>query len=239
MKKFVALVVLLLSFGSFGISGYAAERSVKTVDKADISIISDGKGHYDITQNLTIIGEGGFDENEIEHTFATINGLKPVNLKVVFNGSELDYTAEEANSLIRYFVTVPDGHSGPINYEISYSLSVAEEIFTTPLFIPMYSTSGTGNVVKIEFETTDKNIVQRNSFPVLKKAEDNHVTSYMMNIPSHVNYVYGTTGNIFNSHNLYSWGAILVLLSIVAYWIRFELKSQNVLNRSENGKGVA
>lgn len=239
MKKFVALVVLLLSIGSFGFTGYAEEPSVKTVDKADISITSDGKGHYDIKQTLTIIGEGPFVGNEIEHTFATINGLKPVNFKVVFDGREQEYRPEEAKSLTRYFVTVPEGHSGTINYEISYSLSVSEGTFTTPLFVPMYSTSGTDNVVKIEFKTTDENIVQRNSFPVLKKAEDNHVTSYLMNIPSHVNYIYGTTGNIFNSHNLYSWGAILVLLGIVVYWIRFELKSQNVANKADNGKGAA
>ena len=238
MKKFIPFLVILVSLVSFQIRSYAAEPAGKYLAKADISIVSDGGSNYEIKQSISLKGEGDFSGNSIEHTLSNINNITPDNLKFISDGTELEYTIQESDSLVRYYVTIPEGYSEMFNYEISYSLSVKEGSFTTPLFVPMHPAEGQDNVVKIDFQTTQENIIQRNSFPVLKKAEDNKVTSYLMNIPSHTNYIFGPDKNIFNSHNIISWTAILVLLGIVFIWIRSELKGKNIQSKVNNNKGV-
>lgn len=238
MKKLVTFFVILVSLITFQIPSYAAEPIAKTLEKTDISIISDGESNYEIRQNIVLKGEGDFSGNQIEHTFSNINDMKPENLQFISVGNELEFTVEELESLDRYFITIPDEITGNFNYEISYTISVEEGEYSTPLFVPMYPAEGQSNIVQIDFQTTEENMVQRNSFPVLKKAEDNEVTSYLMNIPSHVTYIFGPEKNIFNSHNIISWSAIIVLLGIIFIWIRSELKSKNINSNINNNKGV-
>ncbi|OLS37310.1 hypothetical protein [Bacillus sp. MRMR6] len=238
MKKLVTFFVILVSLLTFQITSYAAEPVAKTLDKADISIISDGESNYEIKQTIVLKGEGDFSGNQIEHTFSNINDIKPENLQFISEGNQLEFTVEEFESLDKYIVNIPSGVSGTFTYEISYTLSVGEGEYATPIFVPMHPADGQSNVVQIDFQTTEENMVQRNSFPVLKKAEDNEVTSYLMNIPAHVNYIFGPEKNLFNSHNIISWASILILLSIIFIWIRSELKSKNINSNNNNSKGV-
>jgi hypothetical protein len=231
MKKVVLFTILLFSFVSFQHVSFADDSVAKTLTKADIEITSDGNGNYQMKQVISLKGTGNLSGKKIEHTYSKINEVNPEDLQFVSNQTELEYTTKESDSLVRYFVTIPENTSDSFDYEIVYNLKVDDGVFTTPLFVPLYAATGQENVVKIDFETSEGNIIQRNSFPVLKKAEDNHVTSYLMNIPSHVNYIYGANKNIFNTFNFISWGSILVLLGIVAIWIRSELRqSKGVVN---------
>lgn len=219
-------------------TSYAAETVDKSLEEAHVLIISDGAENYDIKQSISLIGEGDFSGQVVEHTFSTINDMIPENLQFIANGNPLEYTIEEFDALTKYFVSIPDGISENFDYEVNYSLSVENGDFRTPLFVPIHAAEGEKNIVTIDFKTTEENMVQRNSFPVLKKSEDNEVTSYLMNIPSHVTYIFGTEKNIFNSHNIYSWTAIFALLLIVFVWIRSEIKTTRLKGKEKNGKGV-
>lgn len=238
MKKIISFLSILALLLSIHVSVYAADPAIQKLDNAKISITSDGATNYEILQNISLSGEGDFNGLQIEHTFSKINQISPENLVFVSNGNELDYVTEEEESLFRYFVKIPQGYSDTFNYEISYSLSLEEGTFTTPLFVPMHPAAGKSNVVEIEFQTTEDNIVQRNSFPVLKKSEDNQVTSYLMNVPSHVNYIFGPEKNIFTAHNIVSWTAILILFAIIFIWIRSELNNNRLKTSINNNKGV-
>lgn len=238
MKKIAMIIVVVLSLFSFQLTGQAAEEAPKFLDKADISVTSNGGSDYDIKQVISLKGEGDFSSNQVEHTFSHINGITADNVAFTFNGEALSFTTEEDESLTRYFITIPEGVSDQFDYEISYTLTVESGDFSTPLFVPMHAAHGEENVVKIDFTTTEENIVQRHSFPVLKKAEDNQVTSYLMNIPSHVSYIFGPEKSFFNSHTIISWASILILLAIVFVWIRSELKKSKVPPATNNGKGV-
>lgn len=238
MKKIVRFLFILTLLLSIHISVYAADPAIHTLEKAQISITSDGSTNYDILQTISLSGEGDLNGLQIEHTLSKINQISPENLVFVSDGNELDYVTEEEESLVRYFVIIPQGYSDTFNYEISYALTLEEGTFTTPLFVPMHPAAGKSNVVQIEFQTTEENIVQRNSFPVLKKSVDNQVTSYLMNVPSHVNYIFGPEKNIFNAHNIVSWTAILILLSIIIIWIRSELNNNRFKSPINNDKGV-
>lgn len=238
MKKIAMILVVVLSLFSFQLTGQAAEEVPKSLAKADITVTSDGGSDYEIKQVLSLKGEGDFSSNQVEHTFSHINGITPDNVVFTYNGEELSFTTEEEESLTRYYLTIPEGVSDGFDYEISYTLSVDSGVFSTPLFVPMHAAQGQENVVKIDFTTTEENIVQRHSFPVLKKAEDNQVTSYLMNIPSHVNYIFGTEKSVINSHNIVSWTSIIILLAIIYVWIRSELKKSKVPPARDNNKGV-
>ncbi|MDJ0332985.1 hypothetical protein [Planococcus sp. S3-L1] len=228
MKNLIIMAFLFLSFGIWNTNVLAVDNVPKSLDKSIVNIVSDGSGNYKINQQIFLTGSGNFSGNQIEHTFSKLKNIEPTNLQFLYQENELDFTTEESSTLVRYYVQIPEGVSDAFEYEVEYAISVDENIFITPLFVPTHPAAGQENAVTINFETTAGNIVQRNSFPVLKKAEDNSVTSYLMNIPSHVNYVYGSERNIFNLFNIVSWSSIIILLSIVAIWIRSEVKSNNL-----------
>lgn len=230
MKKVVVFAILLIAIVSFQQVGFAADPVSKTLAKADIEVTSNGDGTYEMKESISLKGEGELSGNQIEHTYSMLNDIDPEEVKFISDQTELEFTTEESDSLVRYFVTIPENTTDSFDYEITYNLSLEEDIFTTPLFVPLHAATGQENVVKIDFETSEGNIVQRNSFPVLKKAEDNQVTSYLMNIPSHVNYIYGAEKNIFNTFNFVSWTSILVLLVIIGVWIRSEIRSKGVVS---------
>jgi len=230
MKKVVVFAILLIASVSFQQVGFAADPVSKTLAKADIEVTSSGDGTYEIKEHISLKGDGELSGDQIEHTYSKINDIDPEEVKFISDQTELSFTTDESDSLVRYFVTIPENTTDSFDYEITYNLSLEEDVFTTPLFVPLHAATGQENVVKIDFETSEGNIVQRNSFPVLKKAEDNQVTSYLMNIPSHVNYIYGAEKNIFNTFNFVSWASILVLLGIITVWIRSEVRSKGVVN---------
>lgn len=230
MKKVVLFAILLFASVSFQHIGFAAESVSKTLAKADIEVTTSGDGTYEMKESILLKGEGDMSGNQIEHTYSKINEINPENVQFIAYQTDLEFTTDESDTLVRYFVTIPENTMDSFDYEITYNLSMEEDTFTTPLFVPLHAATGQENVVKIDFETTEGNIVQRNSFPILKKAEDNQVTSYLMNIPSHVNYIYGAEKNIFNTFNLVSWTSILVLLVIIGVWIRSEVRSKGVVS---------
>lgn len=229
MKNIYIFICLVAFFFISKEIAYAEDLPVKSLEKADIEISSDGTGGYSITQKIQLSGEGPTQNNQVEHTLTRINDITPINLQFIHNGEELDYTVKEENSLARYFLQLPEETKGSFEYQIQYELKVEPGVFTTPLFVPIYPAEGQNNVVTIDFETTQENIIQRNSFPILKKPENNQVTSYLMNIPSHVNYIYGHERNILNSYNVISWVSIFILLGIIVIWIRSELKNSRAI----------
>lgn len=210
----------------FGDVAMAAESSSPTLEKAEINIISDGKVGYEVTQTITIKNVEELVNGSIEHTLSSINDVEINNLNIVSDGRPLDYTIEKSEALDRYFVTVQENSNGNFTYTITYELVLEENEFTVPIFVPMLPSLGAGNIVSINFNTAEGKIIQRNSFPVLKKSEENEVTSYLMNIPSHVNYIFSDTKKVFTLFNFVGWASIVVLLLIVFVWIRSEIKTE-------------
>ncbi|MFC5604763.1 hypothetical protein [Sporosarcina koreensis] len=223
--RFFILFVFLMTI-IFGDVAKAAESNSATLEKAEINIISDGDVGYEVTQKITINNVEELTDGSIEHTLSSINNVEISNLKVVSDGHSLEFTTEESKALDRYFVTAPENSSGNFTYTITYELMLKQGEFTVPIFVPLVPSQGKGNIVAINFTTAEGKIIQRNSFPVLKKSEKNEVTSYLMNVPSHVNYIFGDTKKVFTLFNFVGWTSIAVLVLIVSVWIRSELKAE-------------
>lgn len=218
------ILIFLLMFGTAAMVVSAEEATPKVLAKAEISIAVNDQRTYEVQQLIGLSAEGDISSEKVEHTFSHINNTSVENLQFISNGEELPYEVEDDGTLSRYFVEIPQGTSEMFEYEITYSYTSSEDVYTTPLFVPAHAAQGQQNVVAITFEAEEGQVIQRNSFPILKKAEDNSVTSYLMNIPSHTNYIYGDERQVWNSFNLISWASILILIGIVAIWIRSEVR---------------
>lgn len=220
-----SLIVFVFLFTLvFGNTSLAEASPSSILDKAEIDIISDGDVGYEVTQHITINNIENIADGRIEHTLSSINSVDAINPKFSFESNNLEFSIEESGALVRYFVLTPPGVSGKFTYTISYESQLEQGDFTVPVFVPAIPSLGEGNVVTINFTTTEDKIIQRNSFPILKKDAGSEVTSYLMNIPSHVKYIFGERKSIFNLFNFVGWGSIVILLLIFYIWIRSELK---------------
>src|SRR5699024_6349947 len=110
---------------------------------------------------------------------------------------------------------IPDNQDSDFSYQISYKTHLEPDEFTTPLFVPEFSSMGEENVVNINFKAPEGMIIQQNSFPIIKGETGNQDATYLMNLPSHVKYVIDTDKNVFNSFNLIGWGTLVVFGLIV------------------------
>jgi competence protein ComGC len=220
MKR-AMLIVFILLFISIPVSVSAAGST--TVKEADISVDSSSSTQYTLVEKVTLTNIENREEGTIAHTFSNFKNSEISNLEVATDGQELQYEWEKGDSLHKLHVRVPEQAEGEFTYTLKYELALEEDSFTTPLFVPMYPAPGTTNVVHLEFNAPEGEVIQKNSFPVLTKEVGNEVKNDMMNIPSHVKYVYGETSNPFNAFNLISWGVVAALISIIVLWFRAEL----------------
>jgi hypothetical protein len=224
MKKVVFLAIIVFLFFSVPTS-FAAE-SLTMLKTADIQIKSSTGKTYQIVESVTLTNAENIQEGVISHTFSNLEGNKLGNLVVTSGGQELESEWEEGDALSKLKVNLPDNASSEFTYEIQYQLKLQEGSYTTPLFVPMYPTAGNENVVHINFTAPEGEQIHKNSFPVIIDEVENEVESSIMNIPSHVKYVYGAGVSSLNVFNIVSWGVILALFVIIATWFTAEINKK-------------
>lgn len=221
MKRAMLFVFIICLFISIPISVTAAGSTM--LKGADISVDSSSSTEYTIHENVTLTNIESSMDGTISHTFSNLKNNEISNLEVTSDGQTLIYEWDKGETLNKLNVEVPKEAAGDFTYSLQYNLVLKPNSFTTQLFVPMYPAAGTNNVVHLEFSAPEGEVIQKNSFPVLTKEVGNEVENDMMNIPSHVKYVYGETSNPLNAFNLISRGVIAALIAIIVLWFRAEL----------------
>lgn len=225
-KKSFSITSIVLIFILFTSSAtFAEEKEPPFLEKAAIDIKTDNDKYYEVLQDITIENFASLENGEIMHTLTNINEVQVDNLEITSADRELTYTVEEKNALNKFFLET-EGEGETFNYQISFTVQLEDDEFTVPLFVPEFGSIAEENIVAIHFEAPEDMFLQLNSFPVIKGKKGNSDTSYMMNIPSHVKYVFYEEKKHFNSFNIVGWGSLVVFLLIVFAWIRGEVKKQ-------------
>lgn len=218
------IISILLLFANSAV--FAEEKEPPFLEKAAIDIKTDDDKYYEVLQDITIGNFASLENGEMMHTLTNINDVQVDNLEITSADRELTYSVEEKNALNKFFLETSEGEGDTFNYQISFTVQLEEDEFTVPLFVPEFGSIAEENIVAIHFEAPEDMILQLNSFPVIKGKKENSDTSYMMNIPSHVKYVFYEEKKHFNSFNIIGWGSLVVFLLIVFAWIRGEVKKQ-------------
>jgi hypothetical protein len=221
MKR-VMFIVFIVSF-IFYLPVSASVAGSTALKEADITVETSTASHYRLAEEVTLANVEASVNGVITHTFSNIKTSEIRDLVVTSDGQALQHEWEKGETLHKLHVQVPQDAAGDFSYTLAYELTLEEDSFATPLFVPMYPAGGTNNVVHLEFSAPEGEVIHKNSFPVLTRESGNEVETEMMNIPSRVKYVYGETANPFNVFNLFSWGVIAALISIIILWFRAEL----------------
>lgn len=228
-KKALFVTLIVLIFPLFSNSAvFAEEKEPPFLEEATIDVTGDNDKYYEVLQDITIGNFTSLENGEIMHTLTNINEVQVDNLKITSGDSELTYTVEEKAALSKFFLETSKSEGDTFNYQVSYTVQLEEEEFTVPLFVPEFGSIAEENIVAIHFESPEDMILQLNSFPVIKGNKGNSDTSYMMNIPSHVKYVFYEEKKHFNSFNIIGWGSLVAFLLIVFVWIKGEVKKGEV-----------
>ncbi|MFD1067641.1 hypothetical protein [Oceanobacillus locisalsi] len=218
------IVLILLLFANSTVS--AEEKEPPFLEKANVDIKGDEDKHYEVQQDITIGNISSLEDEEIMHTLTNINDVQVDNLTFTSADDDLTYTVEEKDALDKYILDLTEFEGDTFNYQVSYTAQLDNEEFTVPLFVPEFGSIAEENIVDIHFEAPEEMVLQLNSFPVVKGNEGNSDTNYMMNIPSHVKYVFYTETKHFNLFNIIGWGSLVAFLLVVFVWIRGEVKKK-------------
>ncbi|MED2009506.1 hypothetical protein P4V39_15715 [Brevibacillus borstelensis] len=201
-----------------------ADAQKATLDQVNVQIeVKDGV--YTVQEHVTLQHPSAVPDGLLEHTFSHINGVKTEGMKFIAGGQELGTEIKDGEAMDRIFMKVPAESSDALEYTIEYQAEVPKGEYALPLVVPMYAVGKSENRVQISFQAPAGNVIQANSFPVVNHSGQDHVTSNMVNIPSHVSYIYGTEETVFHSHNLISAVTLLVLVGILVGWAAVERKN--------------
>ncbi len=231
LKKCHTISLLLVFIAqlmmSAGMAEAAPKKETPILKQADITIMSEKNGFYKVKEDIQIIKADLIKNGQVEHTLSKINNGKPSNLTITVGGKKVQYNLVEGKALSRLSFTMPE-KAKELIYTIKYDLQLPAGIHTSALAVPAYPSSGKENNVTIDFTAPKGNFIHENSFPILPNPPtDNHVTSHLANIPSHVNYAYDLRpSSMFNSYNMISCAVFIVLVAIVAKWIMTEMRKQ-------------
>ncbi|USG67119.1 hypothetical protein NDK47_07455 [Brevibacillus ruminantium] len=201
-----------------------ADAPKASLDHVDVKIeVKDGV--YAVQEHVTLQNPSAVPDGKLEHTFSHINGVKSGNIKFLAGGQELGTEVQGGEAMDRIFIQLPADSPEVLEYTIQYQAEVPQGQYALPLVVPMYKVEKSENHVQISFQAPEGNVIQANSFPVVNHSGENHVTSNMVNVPSHVSYIFGTEETVFHSHNLISAITLLVLLGILLGWGAVERKN--------------
>ncbi|MCP8615704.1 hypothetical protein [Salirhabdus salicampi] len=221
MKKTVLLFLTFFLLLSVSIH---ADGVDPLLDQADITItVTDDNGYY-VEEVITISNSSSLD-GVINHSLVDADMVS--DLTFTANGEALDYQLNEGEVLDKLEVTVADVSTDNLQYVIGYSVHSSEGEFKTPIVVPMYPTAGESAVVNVNFVAPEGNYIHKNSFPVQNETAEGEVTNHLINVPSHVNYIYGPEPTpLFNSYSVISGIIFVVLVGILVSWFRAERKKE-------------
>lgn len=225
-KAFSVTLIVFILFLFVNPVVFAEEKEPPFLEESTINIDVDDDKYYEIHQDITIGNIDSFEDEEMMHTLTNLNEVQVNDLKITYEDSELTYTVMEKNALSKYFIEAPKNEGDTLSYQISFTVQLDDEEFTVPLFVPEFGSIAEENIVAINFEGPEDMVLQLNSFPVIKGNKGNSDTSYMMNIPSHVKYVFYAEKRHFNTFNIVGWGSLIAFLIVVFVWIRGEVKKE-------------
>ncbi len=225
-KAFSVTLIVFILFLLVNPVVFAEEKDPPFLKESTIDIDADNDHYYEVHQDITIGNIDSLEGSEIMHTLSNINEVQVNDLKMTSKDIDLTYTVEEKDALNKYTLDVSESKNDTLNYQISYTVQLNDEEFTVPLFVPEFGSIAEKNIVIINFEGPEDMVLQLNSFPVIKGNKGNSDTSYMMNIPSHVKYVFYEEKRHFNTFNIVGWGSLIAFLIVVFVWIRGEVKKE-------------
>src|SRR5699024_308024 len=133
----------------------AEETGSPYLSESIVNIEVDNNKNYEINQDITISNIHSLEENEITHTLSNINNVEINDLEIKTGDNELEFSFEEKSSFKKYSLLIPDNQDSDFSYQISYKTHLEPDEFTTPLFVPEFSSMGEENVVNINFKAPE------------------------------------------------------------------------------------
>lgn len=223
MKHFLTALIVLFSL-SLPLSAVHAETEKAALGQANVSIeVKDGV--YFVTEQIKLLHPVHVPDGRLEHTLSKINRVQADNVAFTADHQELKIEEQDEGALKKVFVQIPDIQSDAFDYSITYQVTLPAGEYTVPLFVPMYAPEKSENAVDISFQAPDGMVVQQNSFPIVNVKNQSHIESKMINLPSHVSYIYGDHAPFLNSHSVISAVTLLILFLILWVWATVERKN--------------
>lgn len=228
MKRLIVVFTMILLLIATAVQAAPAQSSVAvavkpTLSSAKIDIKTNGDGVYTVRQNVNIIGARGIKDGKVELLIAKINGIKMDKLTIKVESKTIPVNIQTATALDKIHFQMPTA-SEQLNYIAEYSVTVPKDLFTVPLLLPLYPSTGKELCVVIDYVGPQGTFIQENSFPEIHSPKGNSIESALANIPSHVSYVYSSSpSSFFNSYNMISVAVFIVLMLIIVKWIRTEI----------------
>ncbi|MGE7269890.1 hypothetical protein ACQKK5_00380 [Brevibacillus panacihumi] len=223
MKRFVMALVAVFAL-TLPLSAVRAEEGKAMLGKADVSIeVKDGV--YFVTEQIQLLHPNHAPDGKLEHTISKLNGVSAENLRIATGNEDLTFEEQDGDALQKVFVQMPEAGSDAFDYSISYQVALPDGEYKLPLFVPMYAAEKGENLVHISFQAPEGMVVQPNSFPIVIENNQNRVESHMINLPSHVSYLFGDSAPVVNSHTLISAVTLVILFLILFVWARVERRN--------------
>lgn len=229
MKRLIVFltIIFLLSITvvSAAPAGAVAPTPVKpTLAAAKVEVTTAGGGIYKVKQELTIVGAAAIKDGKVELLFSKINNAQVDSLVIKTNEKILQVSSTTGSVLDKLYFNLPAGTTNQFVYQIEYRVTLPKDVFTVPLIVPNYATTGKELCVVIDYIGPKGTFIQENSFPEVHSPKGHSIESVLANLPSHVSYVYADSpSSFFNSYNMISVVVFFILVIIIAKWIRTEI----------------
>lgn len=218
MKSKIFLLTLLMSL-ALVFSALAAPAVKPVLEKADVEITAQDQSTFKVKQILHLENAQGVKDNMVENLLSKPDGVVVSDFAVTIDGKKVAVTEDEKTYLNKISFALPAGTTEKVTYEVSYLVKLDKDVFTIPMFVPVYPTKGRGEIINMKFTAPEGNYIHDNSFPIISSLpSDNKYATVMNNLPSHVQYVYGPQPSPFvNTYNIISIIVFIILLSLI-YW---------------------
>ncbi|WP_209123481.1 hypothetical protein [Alkalihalobacillus sp. BA299] len=222
MKKILLILIIVLTL-SMTSGALAAESSKPILNSADVTIEAVSETQFEVKEVIHVANPGN---EKLQHTFSKKDRVVVNDLTFESNGEVLEVETNSGEFLDKIALPVPEQSVDALTYTITYSVNRPDGSYYTPLVVPLYASEGEKNVVTIKFTAPEGQFIHKGSFPIVYNVEGNTVENHLLNMPSHVNYKYGSSPTaLFNSHNVASALIFILLVSVISVWFRAERKN--------------
>lgn len=220
MKRLIVFLVFIFLLSANVVQAAPAKP---TLVKAKIEVTTNGSGIYTVKQQLSIDGASGIKDGKVEHLLSKINNAQIDSLRITTGNTPVTVERKVGTVLDKLYFDIAAGVD-KLEYKVEYGVTLAKDVFTVPLLVPNYATTGKELCVVIDYVGPRGTFVQENSFPEVHSPKGNSIESALANIPSHVSYVYADSpSSFFNPYNMISVAVFCVLVAIIVKWIRTEI----------------
>lgn len=215
----VILICILAAFFPYQ-HVFAEEDPGPVLKEANIEITIDNKV-YKVREEISVSNLNG---QSISHDLKEITQNKVSNVTFESNKEELIPEIDEGKTLQKYTIQPNNESNKDVSYTIEYNVEKVGDEFEIPLFVPEYAAAGDDRDVNISFQAPEGTKIQKNSFPIVNKANQTQVEKDMTNIPAIAKYVYAKNPTSIHSFSIISFIALFSLFAILIGWAIVEMK---------------